>query len=95
MDRKYVAALILGVAIGGLLASMGREPVVAAEATAAATSAPSAAPLQVVAYASGLTGFFDPTEKKLYLYGADLKTPFMTAEIDELGKPLKVTQLAK
>ncbi|WP_428308865.1 hypothetical protein [Lacipirellula sp.] len=92
MDRKYIAALLLGVAVGGLLTSAGREPVIAAEAT---TPAASAAPLQVVAYASGLTGFFDPAEKKLYLYGADLKTPFMTAEIDELGKPLKVTQLVK
>lgn len=92
MDRKYLAALFLGVAIGGLAMSAGREPVVAAEAAAPA-EVPSS--LQVVAYGSGLTGFFDPTAKKLYLYGADLKTPFMTAEIDELGKPLKVTQLTK
>ena len=92
MDRKYLAALLLGVAVGGLLMSTGREPVVAAEGAVPAATAP---PLQVVAYASGLTGFFDPAERKLYLYGADVKTPFMTAEIDELGKPLKVTQLAK
>lgn len=94
MDRKYIAALLLGVAVGGLLTSMGREPVVAAERTAAGP-AEHAAPLQVVAYGSGLTGFFDPAERKLYLYASDLKTPFMTAEIDKLGKPLKVTQLAK
>ena len=94
MDRKYLAALFLGIALGGVLVSAVRERAVAAETTAVVPAA-SAAPLQVVAYASGLTGFFDPAEKKLYLYGGDLKTPFMTAEIDELGKPLKATQLAK
>jgi hypothetical protein len=46
--------------------------------------------IQVVSYASGLTGFFDRSTGRLYLYGADLKTPFMVSEIQKLGEPLKV-----
>lgn len=46
--------------------------------------------LQVVAYPSGLTGFFDPTTSQLHVYGADLKTPFMSVQVEKLGEPLKV-----
>ncbi len=46
--------------------------------------------VQVVSYASGLTGFFDTSTGRLYLYGSDLKTPFMASEIQTLGEPLKV-----
>jgi hypothetical protein len=46
--------------------------------------------VQVVAYNSGLTGFFDKSTGRLYLYGADLKTPFMVTEIQALGEPLKI-----
>jgi hypothetical protein len=46
--------------------------------------------VQVVAYGSGLTGFFDKSTGRLYLYGADLKTPFMVTEIEKLGEPLKI-----
>jgi hypothetical protein len=46
--------------------------------------------VQVVSYASGLTGFFDTSSGRLYLYGSDLKTPYMASEIQSLGEPLKV-----
>jgi hypothetical protein len=46
--------------------------------------------VQVVSYPSGLTGFFDTSSGRLYLYASDLKTPFMTSEIQTLGEPLKV-----
>ena len=46
--------------------------------------------LQVVSYSSGLTGFFEASSKTLYVYASDLKTPFMTVEIETLGEPLKV-----
>ena len=48
--------------------------------------------VQVVSYGSGLTGFFDTNSGRLYLYGADLRTPFMTAEIESLGAPLKIVK---
>lgn len=45
--------------------------------------------VHVVAYASGLTGFFDTKAGRLYLYDANLEQPLIIREIDELGKPLK------
>lgn len=45
--------------------------------------------IQIVAYASGLTGFFDTKIGRLYLYDANLDQPAIIREIDELGKPLK------
>jgi hypothetical protein len=56
----------------------------------AAPAAAKFAHVQVVSYPSGLTGFFDANSGRLYLYGADLKTPFMASEIQTLGEPLKV-----
>lgn len=61
-------------------------------AAEAADKAAAAATLQVVTYASGLTGFFDPSSKRLYVYGADMRTPFMVVEVDKLGQPLKLVQ---
>jgi len=48
--------------------------------------------VQVVSYASGLTGFFDTSTGRLYLYGSDIKTPFAVSEIQKLGEPLKVVK---
>ena len=45
--------------------------------------------VQVVTYASGLTGFFDTKSGKLYLYDGNLDQPIVIRELDELGKPLK------
>ena len=45
--------------------------------------------LQVVTYASGLTGFFDPASGKLYLYDSNLENCFIIRELTELGEPLK------
>jgi hypothetical protein len=46
--------------------------------------------IQVVAYASGLTRFYDPLSHRLYLYASNLKPPFMTVRLETLGEPLKV-----
>jgi hypothetical protein len=82
--RKSLAAAVLGgVVVFALSASLS-----------GATDDPKAsdkwANVQVVAYSSGLTGFFDKSTGRLYLYGADLKTPFMVTEIQKLGEPLKI-----
>ena len=77
------AALLLAIATANLLAGDNSIP-----------QPPEPAAIQVVTYASGLTGFFDPGSKRLYLYASDVKTPFMTVEIDQLGKPLKIVKAA-
>lgn len=48
------------------------------------------AKLQVISYSSGLTGFYEPSSKKLYVYSSDLKTPYITVQVQTLGEPLKV-----
>jgi hypothetical protein len=53
---------------------------------------PPSAPLQIVSYADGRTGFFDPSTQRLYLYGADVRTPLMVVEVATLGQPLRLVQ---
>jgi hypothetical protein len=48
--------------------------------------------VQIVSYASGLTGFFDKSSGRLYLYGSDIKTPFAVSELRKLGEPLQVVK---
>jgi hypothetical protein len=62
-----------------------------AEAQDAAVNAENAS-LQVVAYADGRTGFFDPSTRRLYVYGADLRTPITVVEVSTLGQPLRLVQ---
>jgi hypothetical protein len=50
--------------------------------------------VQVVTYASGLTGFFDRSNGRLYVYAADIRSPYTIVEIQELGQPLKVLRAA-
>jgi hypothetical protein len=50
------------------------------------------APLQIVGYANGSMGFFDPSTNRLYVYGADMRTPVMVVEVLTLGQPLKLVQ---
>jgi len=89
MDRRNLVIIVLAAVIIAFLVTDRRDSASAAHAAASAPAGAST-PLQVVAYASGLTGFFDPEKKQLYLYATDVKTPFMTVEVEELGKPLKV-----
>jgi len=80
-----VAVLLVGFAV------VSRE----SKTQAAAENAPTAAKwghVQVVSYSSGLTGFFDTTTGRLYLYGSDAKTPFMETELQKLGEPLKIVK---
>lgn len=44
--------------------------------------------LKVVAYSSGLTGFFDPDTGKLYIYDSELNKCFIR-QLTELGEPMK------
>ena len=44
--------------------------------------------LQVVTYASGLTGFFDPESGKLYIYDSNVENCVVIRQISRLGDPL-------
>jgi hypothetical protein len=44
--------------------------------------------LQVVGYASGVTGIFDPETGKYYLYDANVERCYAIREIRNLGEPL-------
>jgi hypothetical protein len=45
--------------------------------------------LEIVGYASGLTGLFDPSTGKFFLYDANLENCVAVRQISELGKPMK------
>ena len=44
--------------------------------------------LQVVTYASGLTGFFDPENGKLYIYDSNVENCVVIRQISRLGDSL-------
>ncbi len=46
------------------------------------------APIQVVSYPNGATGFFNPENSTIYLYDANLRNCYMTRHIAKLGEPL-------
>ena len=50
--------------------------------------------IQVVSHGNDLIGFFDTSTGRLYLYGKDLRSPYMITEIQNLGEPLKVIRPA-
>ena len=79
--RFMVFVLLVGVVVASLLAR--------SEAPAQQPAQKSWSHIQVVSYASGLTGFFDTKTGRIYLYDSNLDQPFIIREIDELGKPLK------
>ncbi|MBK5094842.1 MAG: hypothetical protein JJE32_04100 [Deltaproteobacteria bacterium] len=45
--------------------------------------------LQIVSYASGLTGFFDAVSGKLYLYDANAQNCVAIRQLVEPGEPMK------
>jgi len=45
--------------------------------------------LEVVAYPSGVTGFFDPATGKLYVYDDNIEQCILVRQLEELGKPMK------
>ena len=51
---------------------------------------PAFANVLVVAYASGLTGFFDQGTGKLYLYDSNLKNCVAIRQLTTLGEPTAV-----
>jgi hypothetical protein len=52
------------------------------------TAEKSSAPLQIVSYPNGATGFFNPENSTLYLYDANLRNCYLTRRITKLGEPL-------
>jgi hypothetical protein len=85
-------ALLAGLAAGWLVFSGSGSTDAADPAAVAASSG--AAPIQVVTYPSGMTGFFDPNEKMLYLYAEDLQSAVKVVQIDKLGRQLRVTNMS-
>ena len=47
------------------------------------------ADLEITGYASGLTGLFDPSTGKFYLYDANLENCVAIRQLSELGQPMK------
>ena len=45
--------------------------------------------IQVVTYASGLTGFFDPNSGKLYIYDSNWDKCFCIRQLTQLGEPMQ------
>ena len=88
---RFKRLLLVGIVVVGTMLCMRGSLSGAPEGTPA-PKAKNWEHVQVVAYASGLTGFFHKSTGRLYLYGSDLKTPFMVSEIQMLGEPLKIVK---
>ena len=88
MNRHSASLLVASVllAAAALLVSLQRE------SAAQQPPQPDWSHIQVVTYASGLTGFFDARDGKLYLYDGNLEKPFIVRQIQTLGEPLKRLQ---
>ena len=85
MNRHSTSLLVASVllAAAALLVSLQRE------SAAQQPQKPNWSHVQVVTYASGLTGFFDTRDGTLYLYDGNLNDPFLIRQIQTLGEPLK------
>lgn len=88
MKRQTTLLAVMALLLVAWVLVPRHQPTAAAEDAVEQQAAPRQ--LQVVAYSSGLTGFFDPSTNKLYVYASDLKTPFMTVQVEKLGEPLKI-----
>jgi hypothetical protein len=86
MRSPVLVLLSIVVLIFALLATPTPRPESRADEPKAAKSW---SHVQVVSYASGLTGFFDTRTGRYYLYDGNLDKPFLVRQIDELGKPMK------
>jgi hypothetical protein len=89
MNSRTYSTLVVLVAVT-IAVSLVRSSGVNAEDRPNEVAGALSSNIQVVTYASGLTGFYDPSSRRLYLYASDVKTPFMTVELEKLGEPLKV-----
>jgi len=78
----------VSVLIGALIVTLALVPFLGTS-TAAEPTEPDWSQLKVVAYRSGMTGFFDPESGKLYIYDANVEQCLIIRELDELGKPMK------
>ena len=85
--HRSLAVLIVVVLLIWALVPPPRSSSAQQPAESAAT-----APVQVAALANGQIAFFDPSAKRLYVYGADLRTSVQVVEIDQLGRPLRLVQ---
>lgn len=85
MNRHSASLLVASVllAAAALLVSLQRE------SAAQQPPKPNWSHIQVVTYASGLTGFFDTRDGKLYVYDSNVENPFIIRQLQTLGEPLK------
>jgi hypothetical protein len=84
MRKKKIYTAVLGfLAIAFLLAAG------LAASHAKDTSGVEVSRLQIVSYASGLTGFFDAASGKLYLYDSNAQNCVAIRQLVEPGKPMK------
>lgn len=87
-SAKPVAILVVALAClaAGIIAGM-HLPQAAAQ--------PAAAPfagVEVVSYASGLTGFFDQQTGNIYVYDSNLEECVLTRKLTRLGQRMETTR---
>ncbi len=80
-SMKSAAVLLATLACGAALGQVGG----AAPSTAGATPHP----VQMVTYASGLTGFYDAVAGMYYVYDANLENVVLVRQVTTLGEPMK------
>jgi hypothetical protein len=86
---KLSSILLLAALLGAAVAfGMHVKAQQAAETQEGAPTRVDWSRLKVVTYASGLTGFFDPDDGKLYIYDSSLDRCYMTRQLTALGEPL-------
>ncbi len=56
---------------------------------ATTSSSPDRSHIQIVSYASGLTGFFDASTGRLYLYDSEVRNCVAVRQLVEPGEPMK------
>jgi len=83
--KTRIASLMVGVALGvGLMLTMGAG-------LGAKTDKEGWDRLKFVTYSNGVTGIFDPTSGKLYLYSANLENCYAVHQLETLGNSLVKT----
>jgi hypothetical protein len=87
LHKSFVAWVLVGVLACTLVLQFGG----AGTAQVAGEGSPDGN-IQVVGFANGQVGFFDPSAKQLYVYGPDLQIAVKVVKINRLGQTLQLVQ---
>lgn len=84
--------LALGVLVGFVAGQLEQSYAQAPTQTQTPAETPPQVDLQLVTYASGLTGVFNPEEGRIYLYDSNLENCVAIRELGRLGGPMKIVK---